>query len=108
MNKAVCSITITIAHHHHENYAAGTGHQSAFIAIIITRQQDLAKRLSNFTQHHITTFALEKMKLGHRDQAIRLSNTLPTPAILLTIWYNRGGGGAQKRLARIDKARRVA
>jgi hypothetical protein len=61
MNKAVCSETITIEHHHHQHHAAGTGHQSAFMPIIITRQQDPAIRLPNFfTQQHTTTLALEK------------------------------------------------
>jgi hypothetical protein len=46
------------------NYAAGTGHKSAFIPIIITQQQDPAIRLPNLIQHHITTLALEKMNLG--------------------------------------------
>jgi hypothetical protein len=77
MNNAVCSATITLEQHHHQNYAAGTGHKSAaFISIIITWQQDPAVRLPNFTQHHITTLALAKMKLGQQDQAIRLSHTL--------------------------------
>jgi hypothetical protein len=40
MNNAVCSATITLAQHHHQNYTAGTGHKSALILIIITRQQD--------------------------------------------------------------------
>jgi hypothetical protein len=60
MNNAVCSATITLAQHHHQNYAAGTGHKSALIPIIITRQQDLALRLPNFTQspsHHHLRFS---------------------------------------------------
>jgi hypothetical protein len=74
MNNAVCSATITLTQHHHQNYAAGTGHQSALIFIIITRQQDQALRLPNlFTPHHITNFDLATMKLGQQDQAIRLS-----------------------------------
>jgi hypothetical protein len=79
MNNAVCSATITIEHHHHQHYAAGTSHKSAFIPIIITRQQDPAVRLPNFTQHHITTLALEKKNLGQQDQAIRLSKALGKP-----------------------------
>jgi hypothetical protein len=70
----VCSATITLAQHHHQNYAAGTGHK-----FIITRQQDLALRLPNFTHHHITTLDLAKLKLGQQDQAIRLSNALGKP-----------------------------
>jgi hypothetical protein len=73
MNNAVCSATITLEQHHHQNYAAGTGHKSALIFIIITRQKDLALRLPNFTHHHITILDLAKMKLGQQDQAIRLS-----------------------------------
>jgi hypothetical protein len=46
MNNAVCSATITLAQYHHQNYAAGTGHKSALIFIITTRQQDQALRLS--------------------------------------------------------------
>jgi hypothetical protein len=61
MNNAVCSATITLVQHHHQNYAAGTGHKSAFILIIITRQQDPALRLLNFTHHHITTLDLAQM-----------------------------------------------
>jgi hypothetical protein len=76
MNNAVCSATITLAQHHHQNYAAGTGHKSALIPMIITRQQDPAFRLPNFTHHHITILDLAKMKLGQQDQAIRLSNPL--------------------------------
>jgi hypothetical protein len=76
MNNAVCSATITLEQHHHQKYAAGTGHKSAFISIIITWQQDPAVRLSNFTHHHITTLALAQMKLGQQDQSIRLSHTL--------------------------------
>jgi hypothetical protein len=74
MNNAVCSATITLAQHHHQNYAAGTGHKSALILIIITRQQDLALRLPNLlTHHHINILDLAKMNLGQQDQAIRLS-----------------------------------
>jgi hypothetical protein len=40
MNNAMSSATITLAQHHHQKYAAGTGHKSALIFIIITRQQD--------------------------------------------------------------------
>jgi hypothetical protein len=80
MNHAVCSATITLAQHHHQNYAAGTGHKSALIPIIIiiiTQQQDQALRLPNlFTHHHITHLDLAKMKLGQQDQAIRLSIAL--------------------------------
>jgi hypothetical protein len=77
MNNAVCSATITLAQHHHQNYAAGTGHKSALILIIITRQQDQALRLPNlFTPHHITNLDLATMKLGQQDQAIRLSIAL--------------------------------
>jgi hypothetical protein len=77
MNTAVCSATITLAQHHHQNYAAGTGHKSALIFIIITRQQDQALRLPNlFTLHHITNLDLAKIKLGQQDQAIRLSKAL--------------------------------
>jgi hypothetical protein len=76
MNNAVCSATTTLAQHHHQNYAAGTGHKSALIPISITRQQDPALRLPNFTQHHITNLDLAKMELGQQDQAIRLSNAL--------------------------------
>jgi hypothetical protein len=47
MNNAVCSATITLEQHYHQNYAAGTGHKSAFISIIITWQQDPAVRLSH-------------------------------------------------------------
>jgi len=69
-----------LAQHHHQNYAAGTGHKSAPIPIIITRQQDLALRLPNFfTHHHITILDLAKMKLGQQDQAIRLSIALGKP-----------------------------
>jgi hypothetical protein len=63
MNNAVCSATITLAQHHHQNYTAGTGHKSAPIPIIIiiTRQQDQALRLPNFfTRHHITNLDLAK------------------------------------------------
>jgi hypothetical protein len=74
MTNAVCSATITLAQHHHQNYAAGTGHKSALIFIIITRQQDQAFRLLNpFTLHHNTNLDLAPMKLGQQDQAIRLS-----------------------------------
>jgi hypothetical protein len=81
MNNAVCSATITLAQHHHQNYAAGTGHKSALIFIIITTwQQDQAFRLPNFfTHHHTTILDLAKMKLGQRDQAIRLSIALGKP-----------------------------
>jgi hypothetical protein len=73
MNNAVCSATITLAQHHHQHYEAGIGHKSAFIPIMITRQQDPALRLPNlFTHHHITILDLAKMKLGQQDQAIRL------------------------------------
>jgi hypothetical protein len=66
-----------LAQHHHQNYAAGTGHKSALISIIITRQQDQALRLPNlFTLHHITNLDLATKKLGQQDQAIRLSNAL--------------------------------
>jgi hypothetical protein len=65
------------AQHCHQNYAAGTGHKSALIPIIITRQQDPALRLPNFfTHHHITILALETINLGQQDQAIRLSHAL--------------------------------
>jgi hypothetical protein len=77
VNNAVCSATITLAQHHHQNYAAGTGHKSALILIIITRQQDQALRLLNpFTLHHTTNLDLATMKLGQQDQAIRLSKAL--------------------------------
>jgi hypothetical protein len=76
MNNAGWSATITLAQHHQQHYAAGTGHKSAFTPIIITRQQDPALRLPNFTHHHITTLDLAKLKLGQQDQAIRLSNAL--------------------------------
>jgi hypothetical protein len=82
MNNAVCSATTNLAQHHHQKYAAGTGHKSALIPIIIiiTRQQDLALRLPNlFTHHHITILDLAKMKLGQQDQAIRLSIALGKP-----------------------------
>jgi hypothetical protein len=80
MNNAVCSAPITLAQHHHQNYAAGTGHQSALIFIIITRQQDQALRLPKlFTLHHITNLDLATMKLGQQDQAIRLSKALGKP-----------------------------
>jgi hypothetical protein len=85
MNNAVCSATITFAQHHHQNYAAGTGHKSAPIPIIITRQQDPALRLPNFTQHHITIFALAIMKLGQQDQAIRLSKALGKPPLGIAV-----------------------
>jgi hypothetical protein len=123
MNNAVCSATITLAQHHHQNYAAGTGHKSALIPIIITRQQDLALRLPNFTHHHITTLDLAKLKIrtagsGHktvkstrqiamwhrsRETVILTMLTtnqhsltylfycLPSPTVLLKIWFNRGG-----------------
>jgi hypothetical protein len=69
-----------LGEHHHQNYAAGTGHKSALIFIIITRQQDQALRLPNpFTHHHITNLDLAKMKLGQQDQAIRLSVAPGTP-----------------------------
>jgi hypothetical protein len=77
MNNAVCSATITLAQHHHQNYAAGTGHKSALIFIITTRQQDQALRLPTlFTHHHITNLDLATMKLGQQDRAIRLSKAL--------------------------------
>jgi hypothetical protein len=61
MNNAVCSATITLEQHHHQNYAAGIGHKPALIPIIIIRQQDQAFRLPNFfTHHHITIFDLAK------------------------------------------------
>jgi hypothetical protein len=62
MNNAVCSAPITLAQHYHQNYAAGTGHKSApiHIIIIVTWQQDQALRLPNFTHHHITTLDLAK------------------------------------------------
>jgi hypothetical protein len=124
MNNAVCSETITLAQHHHQNYAAGTGHKSTLIFIIITRQQDQALRLLNpFTLHHITNLDLAKMKIrtagsGHktvkstRQTAIwhrswetviltmlttnqhsptYLFYCLPSPTILMKIWYNQGG-----------------
>jgi hypothetical protein len=123
MNNAVCSVTITLAQHHHQNYAAGTGHKFALIPINITRQQDPALRLPNFTHHHITILDLAKMKFrtegsGHKTvkcarqtatwhpsgetviltmltinqhSLIFLFYCLPTPTILLKIWYNRGG-----------------
>jgi hypothetical protein len=74
MNNALCSATITLAQHHHQNYAAGTGHKSALILIIITLQQDPALRLPNLpTHHHITNLDLATKKFGQQDQAIRLS-----------------------------------
>jgi hypothetical protein len=80
MNNAVCSAPTTLAQLHHQNYAAGTGHKSALIFIIITRQQDQALRLPNlFTHHHITNLDLATMKLGQQDQAIRLSIAPGTP-----------------------------
>jgi hypothetical protein len=73
----VFSATTTLAQHHHQNYAAGTGHKSALIPIPITRQQDQALRLLNpFTLHHITNLDLATMKLGQHDQAIILSIAL--------------------------------
>jgi hypothetical protein len=61
MNNAVCSATITLEQHHHQNYTAGIGHKSALIPILITRQQDQAFRLPNFfTHHHITILDLAK------------------------------------------------
>jgi hypothetical protein len=55
-------------------HAAGTGHKSELIFIIITRQWDQALRLPNlFTHHHIINLDVAKMKLGQQDQAIRLS-----------------------------------
>jgi hypothetical protein len=86
MNNAVCSANITtIEHHHHQHYASGTGHKSAFIPIIITWQQDPAARLPNFTQHYITTLASEKMNLEQKDQAMRLSNTLCKPPLCIAV-----------------------
>jgi hypothetical protein len=80
----VCSATITLEQHHHQNYAAGTGHKSALIPITITRQQDLALRLPNLsTHHHITTLDVAKMTLGQQDQAIRLSIALGKPPFSL-------------------------
>jgi hypothetical protein len=80
MNNAVISATITLAQHHHQNYAAGTGHKSALIFIIIKWQQDQALRLPNlFTLHHITNLDLATMKLRQQDQAIRLSKALGKP-----------------------------
>jgi hypothetical protein len=56
------------------NYAGGTGHTSALIFIIITRQQDQALRLPTlFTHHHITNLDLATIKLGQQDQAMGLS-----------------------------------
>jgi hypothetical protein len=60
MNNGGCSATITLPQHHHQNYAAGTGHKSALIPIIITRQQELALRLPNFPHHHITILEVAK------------------------------------------------
>jgi hypothetical protein len=63
MKTAVCSATNTLAQHHHQHYAAGAGHKSAPIPIIIiiTWQQDQALRLPNFfTHHHITILDLAK------------------------------------------------
>jgi hypothetical protein len=86
MNNAVCSATITLAQHHHQNYAAGTGHKSALIFIIITRQQDQALRLLNpFTPHHTTNLDLATMKSGQQDQAIRLSKALGKPPFGITV-----------------------
>jgi hypothetical protein len=80
MNNAVCSANTTLAQHHHQNYAAGTGHKSAPIFIIITRQQDQALRLPHlFTHHHTTILDLAKMKLEQQEQAIRLSIVLGKP-----------------------------
>jgi hypothetical protein len=116
MNNAVFSANITLAQHHHHNYAAGTGHKSAFISIIITWQQDLAARLPS--PHHHLSFNKNKIRTagsGHktvthtqqpttwhcsRDTVILTMLTtnqhsltylfycLPTPTILLKIWYN--------------------
>jgi hypothetical protein len=126
MNNAVCSATITLEQHHHQNYAAGICHKSALISIIITRQQDLALRLPNvFTlhspPHHHLRFSKNEIRTagsGHktvnrtwqtaiwhrsRETAILTMLTtnqrsliylfycLPSPTILLKIWYNRGG-----------------
>jgi hypothetical protein len=85
MNNAVYSATITLEQHHHQNYTAGIGHKSAFIPIIITRQQDRAVRLPNFTQHRITALALGKMKLGQQDQATTLSDTLGKPPLGIAV-----------------------
>jgi hypothetical protein len=77
-----CSVFSThhLGEHHHQNYAAGTGHKSALIFIIIIRQQDQALRLPNhFTLHHITNLDLATKKLGQQDQAIRLSKALGKP-----------------------------
>ena len=85
MNNALCPATITLEQHHQQNHAAGLGHKSALIPIIITRQQDQALRLPNFTQHHITTLALAKMNLGQQDQAIRLSIALGKPPLGIAV-----------------------
>jgi hypothetical protein len=85
MNNTGCSVTITLTQHHHQNYAAGTGHKSAFTPIIITWQQDPALRLPNFTHHHITTLDLAKLKLGQQGQAIRLSKALGKPSFGITV-----------------------
>jgi hypothetical protein len=86
MNNAVSSATITLAQHHHQNYAAGTGHKSALIFIIIKWQQDQALRLPNlFTLHHITNLDLATMKLRQQDQAIRLSKALGKPPFGITV-----------------------
>jgi hypothetical protein len=79
MNNAVCSATITSAQHHHQKYAAGTGHKSALIFIIIKWQPDQALRLPNLFTHHITNLDLAIKKLGQHDQAIRLSKALDKP-----------------------------
>jgi hypothetical protein len=67
----------TINHQHHD-YAAGTGHQTAFIISLTTWQQDQAIRLPNTTrqqqQHH--PLALEKLQLGQQDLPVSLSLSL--------------------------------
>jgi hypothetical protein len=44
-----------------------------------------SRRLPNFTLHHITTLALEKMNLGQQDQAIGLLNTLGKPPLGIAV-----------------------
>jgi hypothetical protein len=86
MNNAVCSATSTLVQLHHQNYAAGTGHKSALIFFIITRQQDQALRLPKlFTHNHITNLDLAKMKLGQQDQARRLSIASGKPPLGIAV-----------------------
>jgi hypothetical protein len=117
MNNAVCSATITLAQHHHQNYAAGTGHQSALIFIIITRQQESLHtpshhqlRFSNNENRtagsgHKTVKSTRQTAIRHRSRETVILTMLttnqhsltymfyclPSPNILLKIWYNRGG-----------------